>query len=238
MIFYKHGSHDSSDNDLYYIFDEMPSFNKCVNFCKEELVLENRNIITIENGIVSQCFKGTIDEVNNGLYHTYHLHHQEYPLLVTRLVERDILIKYIRVLRCLLSHCSRTQYRIIVKTALTSHDWKLKIDTLDSIEISQIVDFGKNGSREDVLKVFAFQLGQILGLEYDSELYTKDDVANEFPTLRPFLYREQTRNLEPIIFHIDLFINKLKRIKFVQEGEITYFPQWDKKINLINEKYV
>ena len=237
MINYKHGSADSRDNDIYYNFDEMPEFNDCVKFCKEDLS-ENRNIIVIKDGIVTNCFKGTVDEVNNGLFQTYHLHQQEHPLFVTRMVERDILIKYIRVLRCLLSHCSRTQYRSIVKKALNSSNWSEKIEVLEKIEISQITGFGKNGSREDVLKVFAFQLGQIINLEYGIESYTKSDVAKYFPTLRPFLYRENTRNLEPIIFHIDLFICKLKRIKFVEWNGLIYFSEFEKTINLVNEEYI
>ena len=199
-------------------------------------MLEPRNIITIENGIVTNCFKGTIDEVNNGLFHTYHLHQQEHPLLITRLVKRDVLIKSVRVERCLLSHCSRTQYRDIIKKALNSHSWDEKINVLNSINFTQISDFGKNGIKKDVLKIFAFQLGQILGLFNRSELYTKNDIAHQFPFYK-FLYR-QPSDIKDLIPFIDLFIYKISKFKFDEIDKITYFPEFRKRINLINEKYV
>lgn len=87
----------------------MPSFQECQTFCSVD-INENRNIIIINGGIVTDCFKGTIDEVNNGLFRTYSLHQQRYPLLVTELVNRDIVIKIIRVLRCLLSALKRNLY--------------------------------------------------------------------------------------------------------------------------------
>jgi len=235
MIYYTHGSSDSIDRDLYYVFNEMPIFNDCVRFCKET-PSENRNIITINDGVVTNCFKGTIDEVNNGLFYTYQLHQQEYPLLVTRLVERDVLIKSVRVVRCLFSHCSRTQYRDEVKKALNSPSWNYKIKVLQSIDFTQISDFGKNGTREDVLKIFAFQLGQILALFNGSELYTKNDIARQFPFYK-FLYR-QPNNIKDLMPFVDLFIDKISKFKFNEIDKITYFPEFEKKINLINERYV
>lgn len=190
LIRYVHGSEDSIDLDVYYVMDSLPSFFECQKFCFANPA-ENRNIIVIEDGIVAQCFKGTVDEINNGLIATYPLHSQDYPLLVTRKVKRDVGLKIIRVLRCLLSYCSRSQYREQVKAALKSSDWAQKVRTLNSINFLKIKDYGKAPLAE-VYKVFAFQLGQINALIYEGkELYTKSAVAAEFPELRPFLYREQ-----------------------------------------------
>jgi len=94
MIKYIHGSEDSIDLDVHYVFDKLPEFKYCQEFCSSKQ--ENRNIIIVENGVVTQCFKGTTDEVNNGLYHTYNLHKQEYPLLINQTLKRDILMKDLR----------------------------------------------------------------------------------------------------------------------------------------------
>ena len=44
LIRYVHGSEDSLDVDVYYVFDEMPDFNACKQFCCADKN-ENRNII-------------------------------------------------------------------------------------------------------------------------------------------------------------------------------------------------
>ena len=38
--------------------------------------------------------------------------------------------------------------------------------------------------------MFAFQLGQAIGLHQGKELYTKADISAAFPNLHPYLYRE------------------------------------------------
>jgi hypothetical protein len=79
-IKYIHGSGDSLDIDVFYVFDKKPTYQECHIFCSN--TDENRNIIVIDNGYVTDCFKGTIDEVQNSLIDTYGLHEQEYPLLI------------------------------------------------------------------------------------------------------------------------------------------------------------
>jgi hypothetical protein len=68
--------------------------------------------------VVTKTYKGTVDEVNNMLYHTYDKHTQVYPNPITRTLPRDIKLKAERVLRGLLSHLSRTEHRKDVKEAL------------------------------------------------------------------------------------------------------------------------
>jgi len=235
MIKYIHGSEDSLDRDVYYVFDKMPSFKECQDFCADKK--ENRNIIVIQNGIVVDCYKGTPDEINNGLYYTYHLHQQEAPLLIEKLLERDVLIKSIRVIRCLLSHLSRTQYREAVKLALGSPDWQFKVNTLHNIDITNINDFGKNGTTFDVLKVFAFQLGQILGLYDGVELYTKSAVAKQYPDLRNFLYRTQG-DINILQQYIYRFLDIVDSYKIQVKDNITYFEDFNKKIDLKTETYL
>lgn len=189
MIRYIHGSADSIDLDTVYVFEEMPSFQQCQQFCRSEDI-ENRNIIVIRDGIVADCFKGLADEVNNAIYTTYPLHVQKYPLLIERMVPRDVFLKDIVASRKLLSALTRTNFRTDVKAALRG-SWQSRLSLLCRLDLSEVrfAQTGEGLSREHG-KMFAFQLGQAVALHRGKELYTKADVAAVFPDLRPYLYRE------------------------------------------------
>lgn len=235
MIRYIHGSEDSLDVDVFYVAEEMPSFTECQKFCSDKD--ENRNIITIQDGKISACFKGTVDEVNNALLDTYQLHEQIYPLLITERLERDVVIKIVRVIRCFISHTSRTIYRDESKKALKTHVWLEKISFLESLDLSKIDDYGKHGTTFDIYKIFAFQLGQIMGLLEHQELYSKSSIATYFPELRPYLYREKT-DVDGLEKFLQRFIEKLKEIKIIQRGDVVYFVEFDKTVDLYKEIYV
>lgn len=213
MLKYIHGSEDSLDTDVFYVFDKIPSFTECRKFCSEDPT-ENRNIITIKNGIVDQCFIGSPDEINNGLLDTYKLHPQTCELKIEHRVKRDVTLKSIRAVRGILSILSRTQYRPEIKKALNS-GYKDRLDCLMNIDFASIdynkLSKSKNGT--DLLKVIAFQLGQTLGLYEKEELYTKSSVANKYPELKPFLYREQNCDLNTLNTYRDILCGYLYRIK-------------------------
>lgn len=212
--YYLHGSEDSIDKDVYYLFKSLPNARECQAFCnlnKEE----DRNIIVINNGVVTNCFKGVPDEVNNGLFYTYKLHPQSYPLLVDRTVPRDIGLKIIRVLRCVLSYFSRTEYRVKVKESLKNPNWDFKLETLNNLNLNLLPNLNK-GSSPKVYKVFAFQLGQVLSLIDGEELYTKRGVANYYPELESYLYKK-SEDIQTLIKFINIFINKLKELKISQD---------------------
>lgn len=236
MIRYVHGSEDSLDLDVFYIVDKLPSFKECKEFCSDKE--ENRNIIAVENGVVVDCFKGTVDEINNGLIDTYKLHPQNESLVLTKTVERDVLLKMVRIVRCLISHCSRTQYRTKVKGALKSSSWNERIRILKSIDFTKITDFGKSGSKEDIYKVFAFQLGQGLGLLEGLEFYTKSSVAKNYSQLTKYLYRETDVDTKDLIYFINLFIDEISKMDIIETEEYVYFKDYDKKIDLKREVYL
>ena len=193
---YVHGSGDSTDTDVVYVVDVLPDKAECKRFCSESPV-ENRNLITIKDGIVSEVYKGTADEVNNAIIATYSLHEQSYPLLITRAVERIVPLKYVRGIRIILSHLSRSQYREQIKNALRS-GWSTRLETLSSIDLKTI-DFdtlNKHMSREDILKTIAFQVAQMDALTTGVEIYTKARAADVYPELEQFLYRNPDSNIE------------------------------------------
>lgn len=232
MIKYFHGSEDSTDIDVFYVFDTKPSYHECHTFCSADTV-ENRNIIVIKDGFVVDCFKGTVDEIQNSLLATYHLHSQEFPLIISETVKRNVMLKNVRVLRCFLSHFSRTKWRTDVKDALRSHDWKKRLDVVRVLDM-ETEEFGKN-SNVEVRKVFAFQLAQILGLYAGIEIYTKSDAANAFPSLEPYLYRHINPPMNGLTHAYKVFIEICDNLKVNQVGDIVYFPDYNVTIDLNKE---
>ena len=239
---YIHGSEDSTDLDVIYVVDELPSLQECKTFCSDKE--ENRNLITVENGIVTSVYKGTPDEVNNALLDTYKLHEQEYPLLVERKVERDVHIKAIRAVRGILSHLSKSMLRPEIKNALRG-SWSVRIETLQMIyDHFDEIDFDSlqnNMSGDDVKKLIAFQIGQVLALTDFAELYTKSEIASYFTDLKQYLYRNSTDN-ENLKEYLFLFIHSLTKnnmFDYTENGtEVTfgfsygtYDVKLEKKIN-------
>lgn len=83
----------------------------------------------------------------------------------------------------------------------------------------------KNMSGADILKVIAFQVGQILGLFDNIELYTKADIAETYAELRPFLYRNgiDKDDLEILQKYINNIIQKLEKIQITENNNICHF---------------
>lgn len=220
---YIYGSEDSTDVDIAYIVDELPSLQECKKFCSDDKN-ENRNLITINDGIITNCYKGTIDELNNAILDTYNLHKQNTELLINRNVDRDIPLKFIRSIRAMLSHLSRSQYRKEIKLALRSN-WYKRLEVLLNIDLVNIEfsNLNNNMLREDILKLFAFQIGQCLGLIYGkTELYTKNEIIewtdnNISYCFREYLERKQHTSLRQLNFMKDELIYKIR----------CYFPALD-----------
>lgn len=184
-----HGSEDSLDHDVYVIFDHIPTFQEAKSYCNS-LDGMNPNILFVKNGLVDWCFKGTVDECNNSLFMTYALHEQTHTNPIAHRIERDFELKLIRTFRGILSYFSRTEHRIAVKKALRSSSFEEKLSVMRSCQLSLDTDY-KKATHIEVFKFYAFQLGQTLALLEDGiELFTKSSVAEHYPELRPYLYRE------------------------------------------------
>lgn len=184
----KHGSEDSLDIDAYVIIPEPLSLQESKSLCESYKGI-NANLLVVKDGIVSWNYKGTIDECNNSIMATYGLHNQKYENPIKRKVDRSFALKLARTIRGLLSYHSRTEKRELIKKALRSEDLIFKIDTLNSINLMEVENYGKS-SLVEVNKFFAFQLGQTYSLLKDNiELFTKSDVAKHYPKLSPYLQR-------------------------------------------------
>lgn len=226
-IYYLHGSVSSVDTDILVVVD-LPSHNiqgnhdLCASY--EEYLSDiykdkpvNVNLITIRNGQVTWCFKGTVDEVNNSLLDTYIIHEQPYDLLVNVRLKRDFELKALRAVRIILSCLSRTEFRESVKTALKS-DITYQLSILENIDLTKIKDFGKKHKFEDYVKTIAFQIGQVFGLYLNKELYTKESISIMFRFLHPYLMRQPT-DLENLELYKNFIVGVLKQREWKRTHE-------------------
>lgn len=206
----RHGSEDSLDIDVYVVIPKpIHNLQECKVLC-ESYVGYNANLITIENGNVSWCYKGTIDECNNSILATYNLHKENTePCPITSSVARDWRLKTERTVRGLLSYFSRTEHRVAIKAALRSDCMKEKLEALKLIRLQDIPNFDKKGENKDVYKFIAFQIAQTISLiEIEHEIFTKQMAVEYDSQLQPYLYREVTDPKDTAYLNdfLDLFI--------------------------------
>ena len=199
MIFHVFGSPSSLDCDVLVFVDVLPTLEES-KARAAELVPEirtqlgtdkklNLNFAVLLEGVIAQTLKGIPDETNNAVLATYSFHTQCHALAITHAVSRNRRAKFERVARIILSLYSRTPHREAVKRSL-SGDFAAKCAMLVRLPLYVVVDFGKNGTPENVYKSIAFQLGQAVALAENIELYTKEEIAEAFPFLGQALRRE------------------------------------------------
>ncbi|MCU0436519.1 MAG: hypothetical protein MUC49_01310 [Raineya sp.] len=211
------GSQNSQDIDVAFVLDVLPeTTQERANLSKHysQMLAEihgftrpvNGNLVVAEKGVLTDVFKGTKDELNNALYYTYSLHAQYSESVISKLVERDVDLKFIRASRSILSYFTRTSIRVAVKDALKG-DIDLKYQTLKDMDFVGVLASEVNDL--DSRKSIAFQLGQAIGLDDGVELYTKDSIKALYPVLKPYLDREKTVFLQGLQDMLDIFLWKL-----------------------------
>lgn len=218
----KFGSKDSLDDDYCFIVDKIGTISECKAFCgkiESDYPIEiNSNLIVIKDGIVVDCYKGTPDEVNNSIYHTFHLHKQEiFPNPVEREMERNIDVKIERACRIICSFLSRTENRADVKIAL-KNGYPSTLGIIKRTNFTFITDFNKNNARTiDIHKTIMFQMVQVLCLLSGFEIYTKKKCAIYYPTCSGIIYRlENPMNGYILEAYKKYFV---KQIKIYNNGE-------------------
>ncbi|MDF1666424.1 MAG: RNA ligase, partial [Planctomycetota bacterium] len=180
----------------------------------------NLNLVTIEDGMIRDCFKGLPDETNNALFQTYSLHQDQQlaPSPIQREVLRVVPLKIVRGTRLILSMLTRTSYRVAVKAALRSLDQSLRMETLASI------DFQTLRLSVDQWKSIAFQLGQMVALIRGQELYSKSHVRDIFPGLQPFIDRQILGvSASPINDYRDELVELVSDVYTRQDGPLNLF---------------
>jgi len=229
------GSADSIDCDIMVQVYSLPSIQECKNLCASfeqqfdfESKLGNKdynvNIAIVKDCIIVDCFKGSPDECNNSIFYTYKLHQQFRPCLVERCVPRDVELKIARSVRELLSFLSRTEHREEIKRALNG-SFKDKLNTLHNIDISLLDNLGKNNQTlTDYYKTVAFQIGQCLPLLSQIEYYTKSEIAEYYPVLKPALYRDIHLDKLDLENAKTFFVNMLKDV--YKDRELVEHKNW------------
>jgi len=215
---------DNIIDNPYYALEECKIYNKQIaNFLNTDKEI-NSNLAIVENGIIKKALKGTEDEVNNSLFRTYYLHEQPFSNKVKALITRDIDLKILRTVRVLLSLLSRTEYRSIVKIAL-QNDFLYRYKTLYDCDISIFnvnKPLNKNVSFEDFIKVYAFQIGQTMGLIDGFELYTKEEISQVYPDLKPYINRDITKDLKELETWKIKFLDMTKNMKLKSNIEYKF----------------
>lgn len=191
------GSPSSIDLDICFFVKSIGSIQECKVelkrlescFNNETSKCINGNLCVIENGTVVACFKGAKDELNNSLFSTYSFHEQKYIAQIKRMLVRDANLRIERCARSLVSCFTRTVLRKEAKDALRGN-YCDKSDFLVKLNLEDYTEFGKIGSKIEVYKSMAFQLGITLALIDGIELYTKEDVAEKYSGLSNYLSRK------------------------------------------------
>lgn len=211
------GSENSIDKDIVVFLNSMPkTIEDSKKLCKKienEMGNDtNANLAFIKDGIISKCFKGTPDEVNNSVFYTYVLHDQDFDLQVKKTIKRNVPLKIARSLRIILTLFSRTKYRKEIKKALKKEALD-KLKVLEKIISFNDLDFNKNGlTNADIWKNIAFQMIQTRALIEGKEIYTKNDAIEYRPNLTEAINREQMNDSHFFILNSEksLYCSKIK----------------------------
>ncbi len=213
---------DDFDDNPYYELEKCKQFNSKLSIILNTTNEINSNLAVVKDGIIIKVLKGTSDECNNSMFLTYDHHKQYFPNIITKLVKRDLELKMIRTARVLLSLISRTNYRPIIKEAL-QHGFIERVEALYKCDISNFnydTIINKNVTYEDFIKVYAFQIGQTLALIDNIELYTKEDIIDYYPELKPYILRDISSDLKNLEKAKIKLLNKFK--KFELKTNIEY----------------
>jgi hypothetical protein len=189
--YYYFGSDDSIDTDVMI---ECPT-NTELTVPKDW----NANLITIENGLITQSLnnRGRIDAVHNSLYYTYDLHtNQVFPCPLTAPVKRLLLPAIVDCIHNLLIflNSNNSNYKEFygkqISKAYKNGNWSERVSLLHLLKFDQPY-YNDEQRSLGMHKSIAFDVAQTLLLIKGKEVYTKKEIIQEFPELEPIIYRRQ-----------------------------------------------
>jgi hypothetical protein len=218
--FFRHGSPNSVDIDLIYVFPSKPDFKFAKDFLKEgEKIGEDRNIVTIKDGVISYCYIGIIDSVNNALLTTYSMHDQQFPLPIQRRIKRVVPMKVNEtILHVLVKLRKIPSIREGIVSAIKSFDFETRKNMV------QKIDFTKHELDVDTIKTLAFRFSQTLALIHGHECFTKDVTIEQYPLIKPLLYRETPQDpithLKLLNEFRDMFLDCIRGVSIEIAGDL------------------
>ena len=212
-----HGSSDSNDIDIFYLFDSFPSDLECSNFANGSKE-EDRNLLVVKNDIIQKSFKGRPDECNNALFSTYHLHQQKFPCFVKRKITRLIPTKVISAIRKIIGLCTSSIYREDIRKSLKNDS------TINQrISILDMINFEKLELKMKNYKTIAFQFCITISLIKGIEIYTKKEAIEQFPDLEIFIYKDEEniiKNLNLLNKYKEILLELIKDVEFKQTNDV------------------
>lgn len=92
-------------------------------------------------------------------------------------------------------------------------------------------------SKEDILKLIAFQSGQCLGLINGDEYFTKKELSLAYPELSKFLFRIEDTDISILNVFVHNFVNVIKNMEYRNiDNNTVLFIKEDIIINLKTER--
>ena len=94
-------------------------------------------------------------------------------------------------------------------------------------------------SKEDILKLIAFQSGQCLGLINGDEYFTKKEISLAYPELSKFIFRIEDTDISILNTFVHNFVNTIKNIEYLDiDDNNVLFINDDIIINLKTEQVI
>jgi hypothetical protein len=217
-IYYRHGSMDSVDVDIVYVFDTVPTNSEANKFIQSKSD-EDVNIITFMENRVATSYRGLVDETNNALLATTRYHLQNFEVPVTKQVTRIVPLK---VCNTILSICvilrKFKQYREDIIAIMASFDYNQRREYLKSVSFQDL------GLSLDEIKYIAFRLGQTLCLIDGKQVYTKGELIQVFSELDPLINRVETMDACRILDKfLGLLLSATENVKVLRKGSLHIF---------------
>jgi hypothetical protein len=212
-----YGSNDSFDSNVMVFVDKIPDPKKAKKMCEEmeqELstcfaVLEfpkknvKVNLGVMGFGVLEDVFEGFPEEMNNVLFETYKYHlyekqRQTHHLDISEKIRFSLGKKLNYVIDKILYMLSESDRK---EEVVSLSDLKQKILFLRKLNLNQEIIFEpkdearfcldyKKDQYKEFLNYVAQGCGQSILLHSNLELYTKAEIWENLPELRPFMERE------------------------------------------------
>jgi len=240
FVWMVYGSASSQDCDVFALIESADRFqgkpHLASNLCAfiQNLLVQSGSLhsagdkkISVNVGVLdkqthklSWAFKGAADETNNSIFYTYHLHAhlQKHPLMIKGVLPIDVKARTMRGLRLIISAITRTNYRVETKRALKENTVLSKVKVLRGIQI-ETMTLAQNVKMTlvEILKTIAFKVGHTLALHLfpEKELVTKEDIAQVFPDLATFLFRQgnaTTVDLQKLDILIQMLLDEVDKM--------------------------
>ena len=128
------------------------------------------NLGIIRDNVLVWVYKGNVDETNNAVLATHHLHKQNMLCPITKRVQRDVKLKVVKFTRVVCAVFSKSSRRADVKVALKGNV-RTRYNFLITLDISVLAELNI-----DKLKTLAFQIAQMSCLINNVEIYTKSQI--------------------------------------------------------------